>query len=48
MTGRWAIALLLVVQTLCAAFFIYDILVTLLGLPVAPINWDIYELIERR
>ncbi|QBF30750.1 helix-turn-helix transcriptional regulator [Thalassococcus sp. S3] len=46
MTKRWVILVLLVVQVFCASFFIYDILVTLLGLPVAPINWQIYELIE--
>ncbi len=46
MTLRWPIVLLLVVQVLCAAFFIYDILITLLGLPVAPVSWAIYELIE--
>ncbi len=46
MTYRWPIVALLVVQVLCAAFFIYDILVTLLSLPVAPIPWHIYELIE--
>lgn len=37
---------LLTVQVLCAAFFLYDILITLLGLPIAPINWQLYEFVE--
>ncbi|WP_050928222.1 helix-turn-helix transcriptional regulator [Aestuariivita boseongensis] len=46
MTRRWAIALLLIIQVLCAGFFTFDILVTLLALPVAPINWQLYELMQ--
>ncbi len=46
MTNRYVIAPLLVVQSLSAGFFVYDILITLIGLPVPPINWQIYEFIQ--
>ncbi len=46
LTNRALLVVLLIVQILSASFFIYDILVTLLQLPVAPISWAIYELIE--
>lgn len=46
MTRRWAIALVLMVQVFCAGFFFYDIFITLVGVPVAPVPWHIYELIE--
>nr|WP_299046774.1 helix-turn-helix transcriptional regulator [uncultured Tateyamaria sp.] len=36
----------LIVQTLCAVFFVSEILVSLLGLPIAPISWQVHELIE--
>lgn len=39
-------SVVLLVQTLCAVFFVYEILITLLGLPIAPINWQVHELIE--
>ena len=46
MTNRYLLLGLLVIQVLAAAFFIQDILITLLQLPVPPINWQLYELIE--
>ncbi|MEX0369117.1 MAG: helix-turn-helix transcriptional regulator [Tateyamaria sp.] len=39
-------ALVLGVQTLCAVFFVSEILVSVLGLPIAPISWQVHELIE--
>lgn len=41
---NWFIAAILVVQVLCAAFFGWNILGALLGLP--PISWGLFELIE--
>jgi DNA-binding CsgD family transcriptional regulator len=46
MTNRYLLLGLLVIQVLAATFFIQDILITLLRLPVPPINWQLYELIE--
>lgn len=46
MNNRSLIAVILVVQVLCAAFFVSDIVISVLGLPIAPINWTFVELIE--
>lgn len=43
---RWILIAVFVVQLLCAVFFISQILVTVLGIPVAPFDWKIMELIE--
>lgn len=44
--GRVAVAAILSVQIVCTFFFVSQILISVLGLPVAPIDWAIYELIE--
>lgn len=46
MNNRYVLAGVLVVQILCAAFFVSDILISVLGLPIAPISWTFVELIE--
>lgn len=46
MKGRFAIVIILIVQLLCAGFFVVDIAATVLGLQLVPINWTFYELIE--
>ncbi|MFC3118617.1 helix-turn-helix transcriptional regulator [Jhaorihella thermophila] len=46
MTNRYVLIGLLVLQVLCAAFFVQDIVVSVLQLPVPPISWELYELIE--
>lgn len=46
MSNRYFIAAVLAVQVVCAAFFVSEILISLLGLPVAPISWTFVELIE--
>lgn len=46
MNNRFLLLALLTVQVLAAAFFIQDIVVSILQLPVPPISWDLYELIE--
>ena len=42
----WVFVAVLAVQSLCAFFFVSEILVSLLGLPIAPISWRAHELIE--
>ncbi len=37
---------ILVLQAVCGGFFLADITVSVLGLPFAPISWQIYELLE--
>ncbi|WP_296423483.1 helix-turn-helix transcriptional regulator [Yoonia sp.] len=44
MTGRWYVLAIVVVQVLCAVFFVAQILASVLGL--APISWQFHELIE--
>lgn len=46
MTGRWLIAVALLIQALCAFFFVSDIVVSVLGLRVTPISWQYRELME--
>ena len=46
MNNRILIAGILLVQVVCAAFFVSDIVITVLGLPIAPISWTFVELIE--
>ena len=46
MNGKYVLLVVLAVQVLCAIFFVGQILVSVLGLPVEPINWHLYELIE--
>jgi len=40
------IAAVLVLQALCAFVFVSQIVVSVLGLPLAPLNWQLFELIE--
>lgn len=46
LNGRFAIAAILVVQTMCAFFFVANILSSVFGLRTTPIDWWLYELIE--
>ena len=46
MNNRYFVASVLVVQVLCAAFFVSEIVISVLGLPIAPISWTFVELIE--
>jgi len=43
---RGVVALILVVQAVCAFFFVSDILSSVLGIRSQPINWQMRELIE--
>ncbi|WP_037293988.1 helix-turn-helix transcriptional regulator [Roseobacter sp. CCS2] len=44
MKGQWTVALIVAVQLLCAVFFVSQIIGSILG--VAPISWQLYELVE--
>jgi Response regulator containing a CheY-like receiver domain and an HTH DNA-binding domain len=40
------LAIILVVQSFCAVFFVFDIVASVLGLRARPISWQIREVIE--
>ncbi|MEM6309643.1 MAG: helix-turn-helix transcriptional regulator [Pseudomonadota bacterium] len=40
------ITLIFLIQLACAGFFVWDILVTILGLRVAPLSWQLREFLE--
>ncbi|UWQ20869.1 hypothetical protein [Jannaschia sp. W003] len=46
MNRRLAIAALLVLQALCAAFFLFDVVTSIFGLLDRPLDWQLRELIE--
>ena len=46
MKGQVTFLVLLVLQLICVAVFTYDIGANLLGLRVAPVNWQLYELVQ--
>lgn len=46
MKGRALIAVVFVIQALCAVFFVSDILTSVLGLRSAPLSWRTRELLE--
>ncbi|MEM6339991.1 MAG: LuxR C-terminal-related transcriptional regulator [Pseudomonadota bacterium] len=46
MASSYLFGIILVIQVLCAVFFVSDILISVLGLTVEPINWQVHELIE--
>ncbi|AZQ66015.1 helix-turn-helix transcriptional regulator [Silicimonas algicola] len=46
MNNRYVLGAVLVVQLACAAFFVSDILISILGLPIGPIDWAFVELIQ--
>ena len=46
MTSRYLVGAVWSIQLLCAVFFVSDILISVLGLTVSPINWQVHELIE--
>lgn len=46
MKGRFVNITLLLVQVVCALFFLYDILSTLSGVALPPVNWQLYEFIQ--
>lgn len=46
MNNRLVLWAVLSVQVVCAAFFVGEILISVLGIPVGPLNWTFHELIE--
>jgi DNA-binding CsgD family transcriptional regulator len=46
MTHRYVIAVILIVQVLCAFFFVSEILASVLGIPYQPLDWAFVELFE--
>lgn len=46
MADRVAFVILLLLQLICAAFFLWDILVPLFGIRAEPIAWALHELLE--
>jgi DNA-binding CsgD family transcriptional regulator len=46
MTGKLFIPAIFAMQTICAVFFVWDILSSVLGLRVAPLSWEVRELLE--
>lgn len=46
MANRWVIGVILLVQALCAFFFVSDILSSLFGIYAEPIPWELRELLE--
>ena len=46
MNSRIVLTLVVTLQVLCALFFVGEISVSVLGLPIAPLDWTLHELIE--
>ena len=46
MNTRYVLAIVFAVQVVCAVFFVSEILIDVLGLPIAPISWTVHEAIE--
>ncbi|NNE80774.1 MAG: response regulator transcription factor [Silicimonas sp.] len=46
MKNRYVLWIVLAIQVVPAAFFVSDILISVLGLPVAPFSWMFVELIQ--
>ena len=46
MNNRLVLILVVVIQILCAGFFVAEILISVLGLPFGPLNWTLHELIQ--
>ena len=46
MNNRIVLGLVVLIQFICALFFVGQIAVSILGLPIGPIDWTYHELIE--
>lgn len=46
MRAGWSLAVLMLVQAICATFFVSDIALTVLGVRSRPISWQTRELLE--
>jgi DNA-binding CsgD family transcriptional regulator len=46
MRQKWIVLAVLLVQVPCAAFFVYDILASVLGIETTPLSWEVREWME--
>lgn len=46
LSNPWLFGAILAIQSLCAFFFVSDILLTVLGVPIGPIPWAYREVME--
>ena len=46
MNSRYVLWIIVAVQAASAAFFVFDILISVLGLPIGPFDWAFVELIQ--
>ena len=46
MTKKWVIAGVLLIQALCAVFFVSDIATSILGIYTPPLPWELREIME--
>lgn len=46
MTKKWVIAGVLLIQALCAVFFVFDIVSSLFGIYTPPLPWEVREIME--
>ncbi len=46
MNNRLVLTCVVIVQVLCALFFVGEIAVSVFGLPIGPLDWTVHELIE--
>ena len=46
MQNRLFLIAVLALQAFCAAYFVGDIIVSVFGIPVTPLNWQVVELFE--
>ena len=46
MSNRYVIIAILLVQAISAVVFVSEIVISVFGLPVAPVNWQLREIIE--
>lgn len=42
----WVVWCLVIIQCLCGAYFLWEILASILGLPSVPLRWRLRELVE--
>ena len=42
----WVVWCLVIIQGLCGAYFLWEILASILGLPSVPLRWSMRELVE--
>ena len=46
MNNRLMLTIAVLIQLVCAGFFVAEILISVLGLPVGPLSWTLHELIQ--